>query len=178
MFLHAILSVSYAFPTGLTFPRKRSLPKAFYNTVLKNFYVSSLTALNTIDQLIPYFWWPSPSLTLFNSIFTLFFYFTTCFYPPHYPLIAPSLFGFFNSLLQRRNERKKNKKTLSDFWQETIENSCMKIFFRGFRDIILVKNLFKPIKVINRTNSLRIWKSARKNRCHWKKADYDSSRAH
>ena len=113
MFLHAILSVSYAFPTGLTFPRKRSLPKAFYNTVLKNFYVSSLTALNTIDQLIPYFWWPSPSLTLFNSIFTLFFYFTTCFYPPHYPLIAPSLFGFFNPLLQRRNEREKKTAVFS-----------------------------------------------------------------
>eukprot|EP00493_Phyllostaurus_siculus_P004484 UN04505 len=31
------------------------------------------------------------------------------------------------------------------------------IFFRDFHDVIWFENLFKPIRVINRTNSRSIW---------------------
>ena len=104
MILYVILSVNYASPTGLTFPRKHSLLKAFCNTVLKNFYDSSLTALNTIDQLLPYFWWPSPPLIVFYFI-TLFLQLTPLFTIPLY-------LGFSTHFCQEVMKEKKKKKEL------------------------------------------------------------------
>ena len=52
-----------------------------------------------------------------------------------------------------------NIKKMNIFSRRTIEISLVEFFFRGFGDInfVRIKNLFKPISVINWTNSWPIW---------------------
>ena len=45
----------------------------------------------------------------------------------------------------------------SHFLRTDHRNVVHENFFRGLGDIICIKNLFKPIRVINRTNSWAIW---------------------
>ena len=45
----------------------------------------------------------------------------------------------------------------SHFLRTDHRNVVHENFFRVLRDIICIKNLFKPIRVINRTNSWAIW---------------------
>ena len=45
----------------------------------------------------------------------------------------------------------------SHFLRTDHRNVVHENFFRDFGDIICIKNLFRPIRVINRTNSWAIW---------------------
>ena len=45
----------------------------------------------------------------------------------------------------------------SHFLRTDHRNVVHKNFFRDFGDTICIKNLFRPIRVINRTNSWAIW---------------------
>ena len=57
----------------------------------------------------------------------------------------------------------------SHFLRTDHRNVVHENFFRGLGDIICIKNLFKPIRVINRTNSWAIWTPTSEDIDHLKK---------
>ena len=57
----------------------------------------------------------------------------------------------------------------SHFLRTDHRNVVHENFFRGLRDMICIKNLFKPIRVINRTNSWAIWTPTSEDIDHFKK---------
>ena len=128
--------------------------------------------------------WPAYTLFLMTKsipyIIQFYLYLILLFYNLFLPPSLPPYCSLFIWVFQPTSAKKKWKKKKTNSFRFLTRDHRKLVhenFFRSSGDIILVKNLFKPIKVIDRTNTLRIWKSARKNRCHWKKADYDSSRA-
>ena len=56
-----------------------------------------------------------------------------------------------------KSKQPKKKRILFEKLELQIGKFFREIFFRDFKDVIWVENLFKPIRVINRTNSRSIW---------------------
>ena len=64
----------------------------------------------------------------------------------------------------------KNEHFLTAYHQKVVREN----FFRGFGDILSIKNMFKPIRIINRSHSQLIWTCTGEKRNHWKKVDHVS----
>ena len=56
----------------------------------------------------------------------------------------------------------KNEHFLTAYHQKVVRE----IFFRGFGDVLSIKNMFKPIRIINRSHSQLIWTRTGQKRNH------------
>ena len=89
----------------LTFPKIRSLPKAFYNFVLKNFYDNFLTQLTTINKNNMFLFIPKDQVPYSPTLFHHNIY--TLHYPPlFFPLYLGFWTHFWKEVMEEKNKIK------------------------------------------------------------------------